>query len=47
MERAKLNTMSSAINVEREKNTLKTNVQQALADAQAASKSYQAAKKTL
>lgn len=46
MERAKLNTMSSAINVEREKNTLRTNVQQALADAQAASKSYQAAKKS-
>ena len=46
MERAKLNTMSSAINVQREKNTLKTNVQQALADAQAASKSYQAAKKS-
>ena len=33
-------------NVERQKNTLKTNVQQALADARAASKSYQAAKKS-
>lgn len=46
MERAKLNTMSNTLNVEREKNTLKTNVQQALADAKAASKSYQAAKKS-
>ncbi len=46
MERARLNTMSSALNVQRQKNTLKTNVQQALADAQAASKSYQAAKKS-
>ena len=46
MERAKLNTMSSSLNVERQKNTLSTNVQQALADAQASSKSYQAAKKS-
>ena len=46
VELAKLNTMSSALNIERQKNTLKTNVQQALADAQAASKSYQAAQKS-
>ena len=46
MEQARLNTMSSTLNVERQKNTLKTNVQQALADAQAASKSYRAAKKS-
>ena len=46
MERAKFSTMSSVINVEREKNKLKTDVQQALADAQAASKSYRAAKKS-
>ena len=46
IEQAKLNTMSSTLNVERQKNTLKTNVQQSLADAQAASKSYQAAKKS-
>lgn len=46
IERAKLNTMSSTLNVERQKNTLKTNVQQALADAKAASKNYQAAKKS-
>ena len=46
MEQARLNTMSSTLNVERQKNTLKTNVQQALADARAASKSYQAAKKS-
>lgn len=46
VERAKLNTMSSALNIERQKNTLKTDVQQALADAQAASKSYQAAQKS-
>jgi len=46
VELAKLNTMSSALNIERQKNTLKTNVQQALADAQAAGKSYQAAQKS-
>ena len=46
MERAKFSTMSSVINGEREKNKLKTDVQQALADAQAASKSYRAAKKS-
>lgn len=46
IERAKLNTTSAALNIERQKNTLKTNVQQALADAKAASKSYQAAQKS-
>lgn len=46
IERAKLNTVSSALNIERQKNTLKTNVQQSLADAQAASKSYKAAQKS-
>ena len=46
IERAKLNRMRSALNIERRKNTLKTNVQRALADAQAASKSYQAAMKS-
>lgn len=46
IESAKLNIMSSALNIERQKNTLKTNVQQALADTKAASKSYQAAEKS-
>lgn len=46
MESARLSTINSTLNVEKQKNALKTNVQQALADAQAASKSYQAALKS-
>lgn len=46
VERAKLNVLNSSIQVERQKNLLKTNVQQALADAQAAAKRYTAAQKS-
>lgn len=46
IERAKLNTINSSIQIQRQENQLKTNVQQALADAKAASKSYAAAKKS-
>lgn len=46
IELAKLNTINNSLQIERQKNTLKTNVQQALVDAQAASKSYNAAKKS-
>lgn len=46
IERAKLNIVNSELLVERQKNQLKTNVQQALADLQAASKRYAAATKS-
>lgn len=46
IERSKLNTLNSAIQKQRQENQLKINVQQALADAKAASKSYTAAKKS-
>lgn len=46
IEQAKLNTITTGIQIERQKNLLKTNVQQALADAKAASKNFIAAQKS-